>query len=72
MKTESIPQLTPTWVFFSINAYLASTLADFRCSRSYKVPKTVCYLDNVLITGKDDSEYLGTLEKGLIDCTKSL
>ena len=27
------------------------------------IPKAVCYLDDVLITGKDDSEYLATLEK---------
>ena len=27
------------------------------------IPKAVCYLDDVLITGKDDSELLATLEK---------
>ena len=27
------------------------------------IPKAVCYLDDVLITGKDDSDHLATLEK---------
>ena len=27
------------------------------------IPKAVCYLDDVLITGKDDSDHLETLEK---------
>ena len=27
------------------------------------IPKAVCYLSDVLITGKDDSENLATLEK---------
>ena len=27
------------------------------------IPKAVCYLDNVLITSKDDSDHLETLEK---------
>ena len=47
---------------------IASALAIFQNQMEkilQGIPKAVCYLDDVLITGKDDSEHLATLEKVL-------